>query len=293
MRNLTIKREKSFVGCLGKMKVFIEDPIAHETFINDVPCRKLGTLKNGEEKTFVIGDEQARVIVAGDMLAKNLSNDYCTIPAGIEPVYLKGKNHYNPGAGNPFLFDGVTDEAVLKKRKKMGKIGWLILVVAFIVGLGIGFLNEYNSADNAIDGEPVNIIDDSGVKMKLTDSFEETELDGFTFAYASEDVVVFGVNESFSLMEGFEKYSPEEYGELVIENNGVDAQLQNENGVIFFEYEFYNSEVDVNYSYFVAVYKSFDSFWTVNFAVAEEDYEIYRPLFLEWAESVMFVDNEA
>ena len=50
MRNLTIVRRKSFVACLAKMKVYIEDPASNELVINKIPCRKLGELKNGEEK---------------------------------------------------------------------------------------------------------------------------------------------------------------------------------------------------------------------------------------------------
>ena len=50
MRTLTIKRAKSFVACLAKMKVYVEDPTSREIVINNVPCRKLGDLKNGEEK---------------------------------------------------------------------------------------------------------------------------------------------------------------------------------------------------------------------------------------------------
>ena len=39
MRNLTIKRGKSFVGSLAKMKIYIEDPTSNEMRINDIPCR--------------------------------------------------------------------------------------------------------------------------------------------------------------------------------------------------------------------------------------------------------------
>lgn len=293
MRNLTIKREKSYVGCLTKARVYVHDELTGDTKINGDKCYKLGQLKNGEEKTFAIGDGEVKIYVVQDKLSMKLTNEVCFIPAGVEDIYLMGEFKYNPFGGNGFRFHGMTDERVLANRKKSTKRFAVYIAICVLIGLFCGFFAGYNSSDYAIEGDPVNIIDDSGIKMKLTDSFEETELDGFTFAYASEDVVVFGVNESFSLMDGFEKYSPEEYGELVIENNGVDSELQNENGVTFFEYEFYNSEADVNYCYLVAVYKSYDSFWTVNFAVAEEYYETYRPLFLEWAESVMFIDDEA
>lgn len=55
MRLLTMKRAKRYVACLVKMKVFIEDPTG-DTMINGTPCRKLGELKNGEEKAFEISE---------------------------------------------------------------------------------------------------------------------------------------------------------------------------------------------------------------------------------------------
>ena len=38
----------------GKMKIYIEDYASFELTINDIPCRKIGELKNGEEKTFPV-----------------------------------------------------------------------------------------------------------------------------------------------------------------------------------------------------------------------------------------------
>ena len=46
MRNLTVKREKSFVACLITMRVFAEDREHGETVIDGTPCRRLGELKN-------------------------------------------------------------------------------------------------------------------------------------------------------------------------------------------------------------------------------------------------------
>lgn len=45
MRNLTVKREKSFVACLITMKVFAEDKEHGETVIDGTPCRRIGELK--------------------------------------------------------------------------------------------------------------------------------------------------------------------------------------------------------------------------------------------------------
>ena len=92
MRNLTIKRTKSFVGCLGKMKVYIEDPLSNEMTINNTPCRKLSVLKNGEEKTFLIDENEAKVFVIADKLSKGFCNEYYNVPAGEEDVF--GHRHY-------------------------------------------------------------------------------------------------------------------------------------------------------------------------------------------------------
>ncbi|MBQ4509514.1 MAG: hypothetical protein II984_02215 [Clostridia bacterium] len=140
MRNLTIKRNKAGAGCAGKLKVYIEDHNAGEIEINGVPCRKIGTLKNGEEKTFSIDENEQKVFVIFDTMSKNYCNDYYKVPAGSEDVSLSGKCKFNPAAGNAFRFDGVTDEEVLQNRKSGNSKGVVVLIVAIIVGFVIGFL---------------------------------------------------------------------------------------------------------------------------------------------------------
>ena len=53
MRKLTILRRKTFVACLGKMRVYIEDPISYELGINNIPCMIL--FENGEPKKTIVG----------------------------------------------------------------------------------------------------------------------------------------------------------------------------------------------------------------------------------------------
>ena len=55
MRKLTVKRNSTFVASLMKVTVCIDDPSSTYT-VGGVPCRVLGTLKNGEEKTFAVAD---------------------------------------------------------------------------------------------------------------------------------------------------------------------------------------------------------------------------------------------
>jgi hypothetical protein len=141
MRNVIITREKSGVASLVRMKVYIEDSISGDVPIKmkvrdeatglpvtqKVMCRQLGTLKNGEQATFPIGWGAAKIVVIADKLSKNYCNEYYQIPAGEEDVVLSGKNRYHPFLGNPFRFNGVSDDMVLKNRKRGTKIGVLIL----------------------------------------------------------------------------------------------------------------------------------------------------------------------
>lgn len=140
MRNLTITRKKSVVASLMKMRIYITDPTATDLEINGESCRKLGELKNGQTATFRVDDRAAKVYAIADTLSRGFCNDYYPLNAGTEDVVLTGKNAFNPGTGNAFRFDGVTDENVLANRKAGRNKGILVLIGAVIVGFLIGLL---------------------------------------------------------------------------------------------------------------------------------------------------------
>lgn len=283
MRNLTIKREKSFVGSLGTMKVYIEDAFRSDITINGIPCRKLGELKNGAEQTFTIDTNAAKVFVIGDKVSRGFSNDYYPLPAGEEDVFLSGKNHYNPGAGNPFRFDGVTDEAVLANRKKGNRTGIIILVAALLVGFLAGLAGPFLS--NLWSSNPKEFSAE-GMTITLTAAFDEAEYAGFTQCYESNEVAIMALKEKFTLLPGAEDYSVEEYGQLVLQGNSMkDTALKTKDGVVYFTY---TSEVadGSTYFYFAAVYKGSDAFWLIQFAAPESLRDTYEPQFLQWAGSV-------
>lgn len=104
MRNLTIKREKSFVASLMSVSIYIEDQENKEITINNIPCRSLGYLKNNSEETFSIPNEEVKIIAIIDTLSKEFCNDKITIPAGDDDVSISGKNKFSPFKGNPFIF---------------------------------------------------------------------------------------------------------------------------------------------------------------------------------------------
>lgn len=286
MRNVTILRSKSGIACLATMKVYIEDPLSEEIKIGGVPCRKLGELKNGEERNFVVGDEEAKIYVIADTLSKNMSNEFYQLPAGTEDIVLSGKCVYNPAAGNPFRFDNNSNEAVKKNRKKNTVKGAVILVVALLVGVAIGLLRN-------LDFASAKTFSGDGMSITLTDNFYEDSAIGFTQCYSSNDAVVMIMKEKFSAYEGLEEFTLEEYAEALIGNMNTeiaesDFEIKTEGDLVYFEYVVEDPSDDSVYKYYSFVYKSDDAFWFVDFAVMEEDASKMKDDVFEWASSVKF-----
>lgn len=142
MRKLTIERRKSFVACLMSLTVCIETPNAGDITINGVPCASIGTLKNGETKTFDISDNAAKVYVIADNISKNYCNDFYQLPEGGEDITLSGKNTFSLANGNAYLFDNNDNPEAIANRKKGKRKGllWLFLAIGIgvIVGLAVG-----------------------------------------------------------------------------------------------------------------------------------------------------------
>lgn len=286
MRNLTITRKKSFVGCLGKMKVYIEDSEAGELEINGVSCRKLGTLKNGETHTFTIGDQAAKVFVIADELSRGYCNDCYPLPAGTEDVVISGKNKFHPGAGNPFRFDGVTDPELLANRKKGNGKGFVIMIVSILIGLAVGsILSKGLTAGKSAHPKDFSA---EGMTITLTDDFREESYQGFTQCYESRSVAVFTLKEDFTLMPGLKDYSVYDYGQLVAESNQVDpSELETNRGILYFDYVTQGSD-GKDYYYMVTLHKGNDAFWLIEFATPVNNQDQMYSQFLSWAVSVTF-----
>ena len=140
MRKLTIMRQKSFSACFAKMNIYIEDPLFGDTEISGIKCRKLGELKNGEVKAYIIDEGKRKVFVLADSVPTENWNEYCTVPAGTEDVYLSGKNNCNPFEGNLFRFNDNETEEVLYHRKRGSIIWWSVCGITALVGFLIALV---------------------------------------------------------------------------------------------------------------------------------------------------------
>lgn len=281
MRNLTITRNKTFVGCLGTMKVYIEDPIMGDTTIGEVRCKKLGDLKNGETKTFSIEETEARIYVIADKISKNYCNDFCTVPAGNADVFLTGQNRYNPANGHAFQFDGQADEATLQNRRKNTTRGVIILVAALIIGVVIGVASVLLDKP-----EPKTFELDMGAQITLTDEFEidTEEYDLVVFSSYDNLVAIYKYGFDESPIPTFPNLTHKEYGEFVIEMFELeDVGMKVKDGVWYFEYE-ETSEGDELYSLHV-IFKGDDAFWSVEFTCYADEQSKWVDQFWEWADT--------
>lgn len=287
MRNVIIKRNKSFVGCLSKLKVYIEDYTYGETKIGGVPCRKLGTLKNGEEKAFLIPDNAAKIFVIADSLSKNFCNEFYNLPEGQYDIYLSGQCRYNPASGNAFRFDGVTDESVIKNRKKGTKIGIMVLIIAAIVGFVIGFSSTFSNGN----GDTKEFKCDE-MQITLTDEFMKVPVSGFDACFANDEIVILVTRDDLDVLYDLEEYSLKEYGDLSLEANELAdvSEVKENNGIMYYDYEAENAEENCTYYYYATIFKSEDAFWTIQFAVLTEDVDQYMPQIIEFSETITFAE---
>ena len=289
MRKLTIKRKKSFVASLAKLKVYIEDP-AGELDITGIKCRLLGTLANGEEKSFYIEENAAKVFVIADKMSRDYCYDCRNLPEGNEDIYLTGKNAFNPATGNAFRFEGGTDEKVAKRHKESKKGGLIVLITAIVIGLTAGWIIGSGVTYSKKKATPKDFSYEE-MTITLTALFKEEEVEGRT-VFTSNDVAVFVLRENFVAGDiDLSGYTVRGYAELARENNPVmaGATYEETDGVPNMVYT-YAGDDGKTYVYFTTFYKSSDAFWIVQYFVNESGYESRKPKFIEWAKTVHFAD---
>lgn len=298
MRKLTIKREKTFIGCAGVMKVYIEDPTSDEltmpVYTKDeatgeekterIRCRKLGELKNGEEKSFEIGREALRVFVIADKLSRDYCSDCYQVPAGEGDLSISGQNRFDPLAGNPFRFAGSEGTVNTKKRKiSLGK-GALMLVCAVLIGFFIGYgimsliIGGINSKDKTFYLGDMTIV--------LNGGFEQQSAGSHYAALTSKEVDV--IFDTVAYSGSTAPYTPAEYARtvLLLEGRFDDEIIEKKN----YAYCIYTEEgKDGNeYRYFLYTYISDNNYWSVYFIVDENDAKGQMDNIFEWADSVSF-----
>ena len=286
MRNLTIKREKSFVGCAATMKVYIMDVENGDLVISGDNCRMLGEIKNGEEKTFEIENGETKIYAIADKASREFCNDCYQLSEGEEDVSLSGRCKFNPAAGNAFRFNGNDGTQSTANRKKSVAKGALVLIAAVVIGMLAGYFGMTLVMNSTKNKAKTYVVDE--MSITLTSGFSRTYKDGYVGAFGSKEVAVFISKEEVGshniILSGF---TPEDYAEYIMQINNIDAEVTSEEGLVGFSFTAQGSDGN-NYRYYAYVYKHESTHWMVQFSVKEGRASKYEDKIEAWAKSVAF-----
>ena len=284
MRNLTIKREDSFVGKLTNAKVYLADSVEGEKIeIAGRQCRYLGSIKNGEEKTFEITNEKCRVFVIADKITKNICNDFYTISAGQNDVVLTGKHQFNLLNLSAFIFDGMPTREMARNRQYNKTLGGIVIACVVVVCMVLGLILGLSLGS----GKTFKY---DNMRITLTKDFTETEVNGWEFCFTSSDATIFGKKESVKDYPLLESFSLKEYGSLVLSNTKIDSsvELKAHNDFYYFSYVSNNVGGKSDVMYYAMMFEAPDGFMIVNFSCLADKVEKLGPEIFEWADSVRF-----
>ncbi|MCR5010380.1 MAG: hypothetical protein K6A91_05530 [Clostridia bacterium] len=147
-----------------------------------------------------------------------------------------------------------------------------------------------NASDGSSDnGEATAMVDHyvEEMKISLPDTFEEKDVEGYTKAFFDNYTAVLVLREDKADLENYAG-NMEEYLQLVMkanESKGVEAP-EYENGRPAFEYEGVSN--NITYRYYTTLYESDEAFWIVQFACIKQGYDIFKPLYVQFADTVVF-----
>lgn len=290
MRNLTIKRNKTFVASFVTDKIYIEDSNSNDLVINGIQCRKLGELKNGEEKTFSVEESEVKIFVIVDKFSKDYCNERYTVPTGTDDVYLEGKHNFNLSNSNAFRFDGVSNRDTEMIHKKGVVKGRIVMIAAVLIGMAIGWIVT-SGVTTSIKTAP-QTFSSEGLEITLNKQFTEADHDMYTATFLSSNIAAFALKEEMALFEGLmTDYTIDEYARLVIYANGKsEDDIKNKDGLTYFEYDTLVSELNDEFHYYAFLYKADDAFWMIQFATLKENVNDFEEEIFKYAKSVEFVN---
>lgn len=131
----------------------------------------------------------------------------------------------------------------------------------------------------------------AGLHLTLTDAFAEKQHAAYTLYAESENLLVLGLKEEYTLFENTDfsaQTSPEQYAALVWSANRLegDIPLNNDGELLWFEYD--NHVNGGDYRYRAYVYKDNEGFWLLQFAARADEFGALSVEIHDYAASVYF-----
>lgn len=125
------------------------------------------------------------------------------------------------------------------------------------------------------------------MKISLPGAFQEDEVSGYSAAFYDNYTAVLVLREDKADLANYAD-NMEEYLQLVMkanESKGIQEPVY-ENGRPTFEYD--AAANGVTYRYYTVAYESDEAYWLVQFACMKDIYEILKPLYETYADTVIF-----
>lgn len=170
--------------------------------------------------------------------------------------------------------------------KKITVLLLMMLSISLLLTSCFFIMPTANVYDGPVDsGKPQEFSKD-GITLTLTDKFIEKESElGFDAYYVAPYGAVMILKEEFTLEEGLEDRTPEDYIANVIENNGHDLEPIHDHDLLYYYIDKTMMGEDTRYYSFV--YKGEDAFWIVQFSCFSKDLQEMEPQIMTWAKSVI------
>ena len=164
-----------------------------------------------------------------------------------------------------------------------------IYIICFLHLLFISFANNQTKNDFLDKAKPQDF-SVAGMTITLTDSFKESNYDGFTQCYESTDVAVFILKEAFSLVHGLEEYTVENYANQILTNNSESTfDLKKEDSFLYFSHI---ESIDGKDCYYMTtLHQGIDAFWRIAFFAPVTNENKLHDQFIDWAKTVKFNDK--
>jgi hypothetical protein len=128
----------------------------------------------------------------------------------------------------------------------------------------------------------------AGLSITLTEDYSEQEVASMTATYTSLDSVVMTLKEEYSLFEkaGLDPstFTLKDYAQLVCDNNKLQADIQEKDGLTCFSYT--NTANGKDNAYLAVVYQGTDAFWLVQFSCVADNYSKLESTFMNYAKTV-------
>ena len=169
--------------------------------------------------------------------------------------------------------------------KKLVSVVLAILMLSTLISCNLGDAIEDKLEEKEFTADSMTIT--------LHEGFVDSGLEGFTASWIYNKTSVFAIKEDFSKLDGYADINLEEYADLVLKSNAGKnpGKIKTEDGLTYFEYDFVNEDVNIEYSYLTVLYSEGNGvYWMVQFSTVKKDYDARRDTFIKWAKSVEFAD---